>query len=88
MTGALFPTGNIVDRIRARGVAARLTIADASNPVVFVRAEDVGMKGTELPEDLTQDTLRTLELIGSEACAMIGFVKRADEATKAHTCPS
>ncbi|MDG7007848.1 MAG: 3-methylitaconate isomerase [Nitrososphaerota archaeon] len=81
VTGALFPTGNVVDRIPVQGRAIQASVVDASNPVVFVRAEDVGMKGTELPDDVSQDTLRKSELIRSKVCEMIGLVKEAGEAT-------
>ena len=82
VTGELLPTGNTIDRIPVEGRHISVTIVDASNPVVFVRAEDARMKGVELPDDISEDTLQRLERIRSKACEMIGLVNRAEEATE------
>lgn len=53
--GALFPTGNVVDVID--GVEA--TLIDNGMPCVMLRAEDMGITGTETPEQLEgNETLR------------------------------
>jgi hypothetical protein len=50
-TGKLLPTG--AARETVGGIDASLV--DATNPFVFVRARDVGIAGTERPEDLDAD---------------------------------
>src|SRR5262245_25303133 len=50
-TGRLLPTGHARDTID--GVAASLV--DATNPVVFVRAKDVGLTGAETPQAMDAD---------------------------------
>ena len=57
---------------------------DVANPCVFVRAKDVGMKGTETPDviDGNKELLAYLEEIRSKCCAMIGMAKDPADATK------
>jgi 2-methylaconitate cis-trans-isomerase PrpF len=51
-TGKLLPTGNVIDPIRlADGRTIMASLVDAANPAVFVRAEDLGFTGKELPRD-------------------------------------
>ena len=70
-TGRLLPTGHAQDTID--GVAASLV--DATNPVVFVRAKDLGLTGTEMPQAMDADrTLSTrLEKIRTTAAEMMGI---------------
>jgi 4-oxalomesaconate tautomerase len=49
--GALLPTGSVVDKIE--GVAA--TCIDNGMPVVVMRAEDLGVSGSETPEQLERN---------------------------------
>jgi 2-methylaconitate cis-trans-isomerase PrpF len=52
-TGKLLPTGNAIDEIALEtGEKCLVTIVDAGNPTAFVLSEDLGLKGTELPEFL------------------------------------
>ena len=49
-TGKLFPTGQVQDVLEIPELGSiRCTILDVSNPIVLVRAEDLGASGTELP---------------------------------------
>ncbi|SCZ55931.1 hypothetical protein SAMN04488118_102500 [Epibacterium ulvae] len=53
VTGALLPTGHEVDNIiTGSGERFEVSLIDAANPVVFVRARDIGCTGHEAPETL------------------------------------
>ena len=69
-TGRLLPTGN--PREEVDGVAASLV--DATNPMVFVRAEDLGLSGTETPQAIDGDRMLSarLEAIRVEAGKRMG----------------
>jgi len=52
-TGRLLPTGNVTDIIKTDNYGEfEVSIVDAANPFVFIRAEDVGMDGTEQVSDI------------------------------------
>ncbi|MHB8772874.1 MAG: PrpF domain-containing protein [Syntrophales bacterium] len=56
-TGRLLPTGNIADEVLLDGGQRyRLTVVDAGNPTAFLRAEELGLRGDELPADFDRDT--------------------------------
>ncbi len=81
VSGRLLPTGNPMDRIDTGHEVVETSIVDAANPAVFVEAEDVGMKGTELPDEVSPEILARLERIRSKAAELMGLVERAEEAT-------
>ncbi|MBI4014298.1 MAG: PrpF family protein [Candidatus Rokubacteria bacterium] len=70
-TGRLLPTGRARDAVS--GVAA--SCVDATNPVVFVRARDLGLGGTEGPAAIDADRALTarLEAIRVAAAALMGI---------------
>lgn len=83
-TGKLLPTGNVTDILDIPGFGKiESTIIDVSNPIVLVRAEDLGMKGIELPEQINsnKDVMEILEKIRGTACVMMGLAKDLKEAT-------
>ncbi|EAX48315.1 protein of unknown function DUF453 [Thermosinus carboxydivorans Nor1] len=80
-TGKLLPTGNPVDEITlATGKKVRVSMVDAANPAVFVKAEDIGCSGKELPKDTETNPaiLATMEDIRTTAAVMMGLA--ADKA--------
>jgi len=77
-TGKLLPTGNVKDTINVEGVGKlEVSIVDAANPVVFCRAADIGLKGTETPREIDSNPslLRRIEDIRGTAAELIGMVK-------------
>lgn len=83
-TGKLFPTGNKLDILDIPGLGnIEASILDVSNPMVMVRAEDVGLKGTELPEEVNANkkAMELLEKIRGTAACRMGFAKNLEDAT-------
>lgn len=83
-TGKLLPTGNVLDILDIPGFGKiEASILDVSNPMVLVRAEDIGMKGTELPEEINQNqkVCDLLEKIRGTAACMMGFARDLEDAT-------
>lgn len=84
-TGKLLPTGNALDILDIPGVGIiEASILDISNPMVIVKAEDVGLKGTKLPEKVNSNKVacNLLEKIRGTAACMMGFAKDLEDATK------
>lgn len=82
-TGVLLPTGNVVDVLEIEGFGSvEATILDVSNPTVLVRAEDIGLKGTEIPEEVNSDkeVCDLLEKIRGTAAYIMGFAKDLKDA--------
>ena len=69
--GALLPTGRVVDEI----AGLRVTCIDNGMPVVVVRADDLGLAGTEPVADLAADTALTarIDALRTEAGARMGL---------------
>ena len=85
VTKKLLPTGNPKDCIDL-GAKGRFTVSvvDAANPVVFCKAEELGLEGTELPTEVEAmpATLNLIEEIRSVVAAKVGIVPDAKVATK------
>lgn len=83
-TGVLLPTGNVMDVLDVPGIGEiEATILDVSNPMVLVRAEDIGATGMELPEEVNANAklMEKLEAIRGTACCKMGFAKDLKDAT-------
>ncbi len=84
-TGKLLPTGHVVDSMEIPGIGTiEATILDVSNPTVLVRAEDLGITGTELPAEVNarKDLCDVLEKIRGTAACRMGFAKDLKDATE------
>lgn len=81
-TGKLFPTGKVKETLELPDGTIEATILDVSNPIVLVRAEDIGLKGTELPGAVDSSAAAAkLEAIRGAACVKMGFAKDLQDAT-------
>jgi len=75
-TGRLLPTGNVADELKLdTGEIYRVTIVDAGNPTAFVRAEELKLRGNELPAKFDQDMAmrEKLETIRKKVGEMMGI---------------
>ena len=74
-TGRLLPTGHARDVI----AGVEVSCVDATNAVVFVRARDLGLTGTETPQavDGDHDLSARLEKLRVEAAARMGMAESA-----------
>lgn len=84
-TGTLLPTGNVLDVLDISGFGRiEATVLDVSNPMVLVRAEDIGATGMELPEEVNnnKELCDLLEKIRGTACCKMGFAKNLEDAAQ------
>jgi 2-methylaconitate cis-trans-isomerase PrpF len=80
-TGRLLPTGNVRDTIELiDGRSVQVSLVDAANPAVFVKARDIGLTGKELPQDceLNPGILSIMEDIRTTAGVMMGLASSKD----------
>ena len=84
LTGRLLPTGNVRDRLsEIPGVGeVEATVMDASNPCVFVRAEEIGLQGTEIDGIGENPEIKArLEAVRAQTAVLLGFTKSPEDAT-------
>ncbi|MGE5623221.1 MAG: 2-methylaconitate cis-trans isomerase PrpF [Bacillota bacterium] len=88
--GAMFPTGNLVDDLEVPGIGTlKATMINAGIPTIFVNAEAIGYKGTELQDDINGDAkaLAMFETIRAYGALRMGLIKNIDEAAKRQHTP-
>ena len=87
--GSMFPTGQLVDRLDVPGLGSfEATMINSGIPTVFLKAEALGLKGTELQPDINGDAalLAKLETIRAHAALRMGLIQDLGEAaTRQHT---
>jgi 2-methylaconitate cis-trans-isomerase PrpF len=89
-TGKLLPTGNVVDTLEVPGYGKfRASLVDAANATCFLNAADLGLKGTEMPEELDRNAelLKKLAAIRIAASVAMGIGKTPEEAAAKRTVP-
>jgi hypothetical protein len=82
-TGKLLPTGNVTDVFDIADFGPiTVSIVDAGNPVVFVRAKDLKLTGIETPHevDSNRGLLTLLEAIRGAAAVNIGLARDLKDA--------
>ena len=84
LTGRLFPTEKVQDRLKVPGIGnIDLTIIDAANPVVLVRASSLDLEGTEIERIDTDETIKAqLESIRCMVAVKIGLAETLEAATQ------
>jgi len=82
-TGRLLPSGNASDVLDIPGLGRmEISMVDAANACAFVAAEALGLKGTEMPEELERnaaalDALAAIRLHASVAMGVAGTLDAA-----------
>ncbi|WP_022960447.1 2-methylaconitate cis-trans isomerase PrpF [Spongiibacter tropicus] len=87
---SLFPTGNPVDELDVPGIGTLpATMMTAGIPTVFVNAADTGYQGTELRDDINNDTvaLQKLEAIRVAGALRMGLIRAPEEALQRQHTP-
>ena len=82
-TGRLLPTGRPRQALDVPGLGAiEVSMVDAANACVFVRARDVGLTGTELPDALEADAdaMRRLGSVRIAASLAMGIARDTEDA--------
>ncbi|MFP3606711.1 2-methylaconitate cis-trans isomerase PrpF [Paraburkholderia sp. SIMBA_053] len=84
-SGGMFPTGNVVDAVDVPGYGSyQLTLINAGNPAIFISAEDLGLKGSEMQRDINDDAalLAKCEAIRAHAAVRMGLARTPQEVTE------
>ncbi|MET0547778.1 MAG: 2-methylaconitate cis-trans isomerase PrpF [Xanthomonas sp.] len=87
--GAMFPTGNLVDTLEVPGVGSfQATLINAGIPTIFLEAQALGYRGTELQDAINGDAqaLQRFETIRAYGALRMGLIATLDDAaTRQHT---
>ena len=87
--GAMFPTGNVVDKLDVPGVGMLdATLIDAGIPTIFLNADAIGYAGTELQDAINGDAkaLAMFETIRAHGAVRMGLIRDVAEAAgRQHT---
>jgi probable AcnD-accessory protein PrpF len=87
--GAMFPTGNLVDDLDVPGIGTlKATMINAGIPTIFVTAQSIGYRGTELQDAINGDAkaLALFETIRAHGAMRMGLIERLEDiATRQHT---
>lgn len=84
ITGKVLPTGKAKDVVEIDGKKYVISIVDAGNPLVFIHAKSLGLKGTETPREIEENSklMDTIEKIRGSASVKLRLVKRPEDAAK------
>ena len=88
-TGRLLPTGQVLDQVKVAEETLPASFVDAANPCAFFRAEDFGLSGVELPEQLEAagGLLTRLEDARCRASTAMGIAPSYEDARMNRTVP-
>ena len=90
-TGKLLPTGKVRDTLEVPGVGKiEVSMIDAANPCVFVRARDLGLNGAEPPAEVEANAavMQKFAAIRCAASVAMGITRDVNEAATRLTNPA
>ncbi|MEO3475421.1 2-methylaconitate cis-trans isomerase PrpF [Roseomonas sp. CAU 1739] len=88
--GSMFPTGNLVDMLNVPGIGTfKATMINSGIPTIFLEADAIGYRGTELQDDINGDAaaLARLETIRAHGAVRMGLINSVDEAAQRQHTP-
>lgn len=91
--GDMFPTSKLVDELDVpealvKGGKLKATLINAGIPTIFVNADDIGYRGTELQSDInsSNDALAKFEQLRAIGAVKMGLIQSIEEAeARQHT---
>lgn len=90
VTGKLLPTGKVRQEVKFPTLGTlEVSMVDAANPFVFVRAKDLGLRGNENMDEFgnNEATLKKCEEIRSVVAEIMGIAKREEATAKSPGYP-
>lgn len=90
VTGKLLPTGKAREEVKFPTLGTlEVSMVDAANPFVFVRARDLGLRGNEDMDEFGNNgaTLKKCEEIRCVAAEIMGIAKREEATSKSPGVP-
>ena len=90
-TGKLLPTGKVRDTLEVPGVGKiEVSMIDAANPCVFVRARDLGLNGAEPPAEVEANAavMQKFAAIRCAASVAMGITRDVNQAATRLTNPA
>jgi 2-methylaconitate cis-trans-isomerase PrpF len=90
VTGKLLPTGKVREEVKFPTLGTlEVSMVDAANPFVFVRATDLGLRGNENMDEFgnNEATLKKCEEIRSVVAEIMGIAKREEATSKSPGVP-
>lgn len=81
--GKLLPTGNPKDVLEIDKELIEVSLVDMGNPLVFIKAASLGMRGTESPKEIENNLplMKKIEKIRCKAAKIFGLVDKEEDAT-------
>lgn len=81
--GAMFPTGSVIDLLKIENRTIEATLINAGNPTIFVAASSLGLKGTEMQDDINgnAELLGRAEALRAQGAVAMGLAASTEEAT-------
>ncbi len=87
--GPMFPTGNVADALEVPGIGTfSVTLINAGIPTIFINAADLGFSGSELQDDINNDSeiLARFETLRTYGAIKMGLIIEPSEAiSRQHT---